>query len=200
MKKRILTLLFLSITVMGCNGKKEVASEKSPTMQEISGDAELDHIGDDTENNASDVTSEVSVNSDSTEAAEYAFEDETLDGVAKAHIVSYQDGAVKYTIENLTSESEMADVSICVCAVDENGKEFHHVEQSIDVSHISAGQISETYETYWQGAPKTQYLDLEDAKTIRIYFESVNFFDGTHTVEREEQEKNHPELKKLKTY
>ena len=193
MRKRILilSLSLLAICFVGCG--REKGDENSLTRQETSGDTESKHISDNVGKDISEVISEAG--SDSGEAKEYAFEDETIDGVAKAHIVSYQEGAVKYTIENLTSDSEMADIYICVCAVDKNGKEFHHVEQSIDVSHIPAGQVSEIYETYWKGAPKTQYLDLEDAKTVRIYFESVNFFDGTHTVEREEQEKNHPELK-----
>lgn len=195
MKRKCLLILLISVFLVGCSSKSnQIVSEEEFVSTEKANDASIEKPED---------TSETKTLA----SKEYTLEGETISDKLKVSIDSFENDVVTCTINNLSPDKKLGDITLCVCGVDKDGNEFNHTCTDWDVTNIEPNknltveipikEVPFCYEEKWN---KDEKWHLEDAEIIRIYPVIACFMDGTSIVTWEEQEKVHSAIKKFVDY
>ena len=114
--------------------------------------------------------------SDDPETVQYQMEGDCVEGKAKVHIKSYQDGVVTFSIENLADHNTIENVGLLLYTIDEDGAKSNRQDLQLDMLHLESGTESADY--------TSNAIAVSNSKKIVFSIQRIDFQDEKDDFER----------------
>ena len=159
MKKKIFLLCMVNLLVAGCNNTKYNGDSSDITITQKQEDVAVRRD-----------------ESDDPETVQYQMEGDCVEGKAKVHIKSYQDGVVTFSIENLADHNTIENVGLLLYTIDEDGAKSNRQDLQLDMLHLESGTESADY--------TSNALAVSNSKKIVLSIQRIDFQDEKDDFER----------------